>query len=384
MSFAEFSEISELATALTQKLDANIISIEDIAKLVENRKIAQLQSLFNEPEQAKQAWRIFYGYDDRGWKFNSNQQIVYKNHDKLVVKAEAGYSKTSGGIYHTVFVLGVSEAQVWIHRLPWVLTFEDEKFVWTEEFVKRQMHFNEDISEKTIFEKSKIVRVQGDLTITQTQTYQDYINEYVRNRKSDATEKFEKDFDNRVLDQFKDEINATYREHIDDIETLELISKKKSRNKKDRETVSQLKTKYGVEQNRVMATLLAEIEYGISQRIYHGGGLQQFAIDLIDRERAKQKYEKQLEKFLAEKVVYAEVEKYVKSKFKPLQVNLRQGNHLVIVEKANLKESWNDRVVVLDRTNLVCIHDEHMNSKAVLPPGVYELGLLRRHQSDQR
>lgn len=387
----DFTEISLLTTQLTEKIDANVITIDDIVSMIEKRDMNRLQTFYNEDLQKKQVFRMF-NYYDKGWK-NTTPRIVYKNTDKIAVVSVGGVNNSEyygTSVYNSAWVLGISEAQLWIHKLVFNTNFNDKNYVWTEEFVRRLMNFDEDISETTVFEKNKAVRIQGDLTITQVETYEHWIMNHEKDKVFEEKEKFDHEFKDKVLTDFADEIHATFREYFDDYQTVDLIMDKEGkRSKSDNEELRQLKKKYELEQKQVIRTLRKEISRKLKP--YGEPKFTSYIIenDVIGREVSKQDLVEKRINHINKMFSFEQIEKRVlEAKSTTRQQNIRQGNHLIIVEKAyvNPRFFWSRRrIVVLDaNTNLLAIHDEHMNSKVVLPKGVYEIGLLQRHRSDMR
>lgn len=391
----DFTEISLLTTQLTEKIDANVITIDDIVSMIEKGDMNRLQTFYNEDLQKKQVFRMFNYYDNGGWK-NTTPRIVYKNADKIAVVSIGGVNNSEyygTSVYNSAWVLGISEAQLWIHKLVFNTNFNDKNYVWTEGFVRRLMNFDEDISETTVFEKNKAVRIQGDLTITQTQTYEQWIMNSVKDRVFEEKEKFDHEFRLQVIEDFADEIHATFREYFDDYQTVDqIMNKEDKRSKADNEELKRLKEKYELGQKQVIHTLRKEISSRLKTRYEPKFSSDFIEIDIINREINKQDLAGKKKDYIDKMFSFEEIEKRILEGKTTRQQNIRQGNHLIIVEKAYVNPDrnrffWigNNRITVLDtNTNLLAIHDEHMNSKVVLPKGVYEIGLLQRHRSDRR
>lgn len=382
-------EIEKLAAQLREKThhETHHITLDEIENLIKNRHISQLQDLFSADERKKeQTYKLFYMYDRKGRRQVGNEKIVYKDHEYLVVRATRGWREPSkaarkrhdaqAGFYHAAWVFGIADGNPWIHRLEWDANFENDVFKWTREYILKKMRFSASVDdiisfENDIisFEKGEVIRLQGDLTIQKTQTIQEY-EEFLKNNYLYAEKnQFWKNFEKIAIEKNKTEID-TRKSEIEADATLAESLDKSEKTKAGSHTLKRLKKKYGITDG--ITARRTRIDSKIRNKKY--------AIDaeILIREREKQGYDTLLANHLLN------AEKTFVMILQQKQINVRIGNHLIIVERAQKTRSNEDEVVVLEDSRCYIIHDEHENRIITLDAGMYRFGLLARHITDRR
>lgn len=367
--------IESLAAQLRAKSETHIITLDEVENLIKNRHIAQLQALFSDERQKEQAYKPFYQYDKKGRRQVGDERIAYKNHEYLVVVATKGWREPSkaarkyydaqAGFYHSAWVFGIADGNPWIHRLEWDDNFENDAFEWTREYILTKMHFSASVDEITSFEKGQVIRLQGDLTTQKTQTLQEYKESLKNNYLYAERNQFYNNFEKVALEANKTEIDTRKGEIEADAKLAESLDKSE-KTKAEANTLRDLKKKYGITARTRIDSTIRSNKYAVDAEI-------------LRREKDKQGYDT----LLANQLIKAEKtfdEDFMKLQTK--QVNVRLGNHLIVVERAKITR--NNEVVVLEDSQCYIIHDEHENRIVTLDAGMYRFGLLARHITDRR
>lgn len=342
-------DIDSLAQDLQRAMASVTVTMQELRELIQQRKVSALISLLGDAQKAN-INKMFYYYDERGHKQVTNTKIMFDDYEYIVVRSEK-YSPNSQKIYHAVWVLGVENGKPWLHRLPWNQDFENEAFTWTAEYVRKCMGFSVSTAEPYTFELNKTVRVQGDLTITLTQTWDSYV-EILRDKIVDkATWKCWTKFQDSVIDEVRKEVDA------------DIAVAKKAYQESDYQVLRGLKAKYGLKCRFAnTATEIGFVGYEL----------------LVKREAEKRNY------YVMEAQAKQEAENY--AKIQPAitkQINFRIGNHVITVKDAMESDLEHlPCIVVPKKATLVAVHDEHGQTVLSLNSGVYRLNLLDRHRTD--
>jgi len=252
---------------------------------------------------------------------------VYEDDEYLVVRALLGYYKASkvarkyygakARSYHNIFVFGKDEnGKFWVHRLPWGEDYcEDENFVFTKEKIRELMGFKHDLTEITTLKKDEPVRIHGDLTLTKVRELEEFVREV------------------KLRNYYK--VVAKLKEQITEEEVVRVFESVK---KEKRWRV------LNAERKEIIKDMI------IQQR-------EREINEIVERETAKE---------------IEELKKTAK------QMNMRIGNHIVIVSRAVCPPCYVD-FLVFDSASVFFLHDEHENVCIKLGPGMYYVSLLRRH-----
>ena len=376
----DLTELNELASQLKQLTDSTVVKLEDLIELVKANNVAVFETFFNEPDQRYQARRMFYVLEQDGSRKKTTPRIVYQDEVKFVCVSRSGYNDYSNEYYSAAWVVGISEAQCWIHRLQYSYNLDNPAYVWTDDYIHSKMGFHADVTtdDDAPMERLKVMRVQGDLTIELHRTFE----EYTKNARESVENEIMREFDKQITNQLWDaaelqEKADKIKEDCDkDIEVLKIVVDKKYRNKKEREKISEIRVKHGmIEKTRVVWRLIAKLEdkkeHALGNLVYQTRHSEHF----------KQKRALEVGKLLDE----WKIEQFwKKNELWIQQLNIRMGNHLVIVSSGVHERRGIDEFVVPEPTTAYFLHDEHMNTKLSLKPGVYRLGMLTRHRQDTR
>jgi hypothetical protein len=369
--------LEEMAAQLKTATTNHIVTLDEIKGYIQNRKILAFQNLFDDERQKEQAYKPFYMYDKKGRKQTGDEEIVFENHEYLVIRATKGWREPpkwarkngeTADWYHSVWVVGIDSGKPWIHRLEWDSNFESDDFEWTREYILKKMHFNASADEIQQYEELQIVRLQGDLTIEKLQTLEDKILNEKSYHIGEAKRKYQSEFEAKIKVDFAEEINQKYAPIEADALEAGRLEDLKERSKADQIQLRDIKKKYGI---TARTYLTGEVR---------GRRENDIISDILKRETVAQKHESALASHLVD------VEKEFNEIFlkqESRQINLRFGNHLIIVEKGI--QLRNNEILIIDE-NSPCfiIHDEHENRKTTLGAGVYRFGLLARHITDRR
>jgi hypothetical protein len=343
-----------------------IVSMALIESYITDSKISKLAALLREEHQKDQVRRMFVYYNTKGWSSKTQVKIVYKDSDMLVTRSLSGYSKTSGKPYHAMWALGITEDQVWIHRLPWSHNIENNTYTWTLQEVRKIMGFVEDLEKQTVLEVGKAVRVQGDISIMMRATLERYYEKISERETPKVAKGFDEYLFKMISDKTTNQRQEMSKKYDEDINTVKGLSLKK-RNKKETELLKAMKKEYGLMSHHLLSLLIERIE------LIKNGHETKFIKGLMEGfDKEKQKY------------IQTELE-LMKSVRRARQINLRLGNHIVIIENGQESDLvFPESVVVYENTQCFIIHDEHSSKHLYLNPGVYTLSMLTRHVTDRR
>lgn len=359
------------------------VTLNDIEDCILNRHIAKLKGFFNEDMQKQNVDKMFYKMDKNEMQQVSDEKIVYQDDEYICVRSTRAYARH--GWYHMVLVFGVDELP-WVHRLLHDMNFEDNTYVWTREQILRKMRFDKSIksdSESFTWKNRETVRIQGDLSIMKLQSLDEHLDNVRTSQARDAEWDFHRKFNEEISKEHENDV-----QHFDGVMnevrgiTRDIITHPEGYEggALDQIRLKEIRVQYNLRRVRYdfMESQLRWMKDMELRRI----------VDVEARSQGIEKKQKDA-KAKAERMFDTGYLPGLRAKQK--QMNLRAGNHLIVIEKVYAfdPDKWggiNDDILVVEEGGTLCytIHDEHQNKQIILAPGRYEFTLLERHQQDRR